>query len=44
MVVVAGGPELGALEAIEPTDGVVWLHGQATAERLALLVEDALSD
>ena len=44
IVVVVGDPEVGVLEALEPTEGVVWLHGSPTAERLALLVEDALSD
>jgi len=44
IVVVAGDSEEGAFEAIEPSHGVVWLHGPTTAERLALLVEDALSD
>ena len=44
IVVVAGDRDVGVIEAIEPSEGVVWLHGTATAERLALLVEDALAD
>ena len=44
MVVVAGGAEPGELDPVEPSHGVVWLHGPTTADRLALLVEDALSD
>lgn len=44
LVVVAGGAEPGALEAIEPSDGVVWLRGVPEAERLSLGIEEALGD
>ena len=44
IVVVAGGAEPGAFEAVEPSHGVLWLRGPTTAERLGLIVEDALSD
>ncbi len=44
LVVVAGGAEPGALEANEPSDGVVWLRGALDAERLSLGIEEALGD
>jgi hypothetical protein len=43
LVVVAGGSAPGALEPVEPGDGVVWLFGPASADRLALIVEDGLA-
>jgi hypothetical protein len=48
LVVLAGGSEPGALEPgalelVEPGDGVVWLFGPASADRLALIVEDGLA-
>jgi hypothetical protein len=44
LVVVAGGLEPGALEPVQPSDGVVWLFGPASADRLALIVEDGLAE
>ena len=41
---MAGGAEPGALEAIEPSDGVVWLRGAPDAERLSFGIEEALGD
>lgn len=43
LVVVAGGSEPGAFEPVEAGDGVVWLFGPASADRLALIVEDGLA-
>jgi hypothetical protein len=43
LVVVAGGLEPGALEPVESRGGVVWLFGPASADRLALIIEDGLA-
>ena len=44
LVVVVGDGELGTLAPVEMGEGVVRLHGPITAERLDLVLEDALGD
>lgn len=44
LVVVAGGIEPGAVDSVQPSDGVVWMFGPASADRLALIVEDGLAE
>jgi hypothetical protein len=44
IVVVAEGSEPESLDPVEPTAGVVWLFGPASADRLALVVEEALAE